>query len=92
MGTLFDDEELVRAREQRATAVEVANHDVGKISQLRETLNALYRHLAILRCEVKAWRNLAAEGDKLDGNTKQANIDLNEAMAMTDKMESLEDE
>lgn len=88
MSTLFDDEELVRARQQRDTAVDVANHAVAKVSRVLETMNDLYREVAILRSEVLAWRDGCTSDKASTPERKQA---IDEAMATTDASGVLED-
>lgn len=82
MSTLFDDEELIRARQQRDTAVDVANHAVAKVSRVLETV-------AILRSEVLAWRD-GCTPDK--ANTPEQKQAIKEAMSTTDAAAALEDE
>jgi hypothetical protein len=81
VSTLFDDEELIRARQQRDTAVDVANHAVAKVSRVLEDV-------AILRDEVMAWRNGCASDKASTPERKQA---IDEAMATTDASGVLED-
>lgn len=41
--------------------------------------------IALLREETLAWRNLAVQGELMDGDTAAANRRLNAAMAATDE-------
>lgn len=88
MSTLFDDEELVRARQQRDTAVDVANHAVAKVSRVLETMNDLYREVAILRSEVLAWRDGCSWRFAFPHDKGQA---IKDAIAATDAAGALEE-